>query len=241
MSRFRFGMAAIALLAASVVVADCSSVFAGRRCGGGGLLSGLRSRGCGGAVVDCCPTPAPVCTPAPSCGGRVGLLARLRARKSSCCTPEPTCCPAPEPTCCPAPAPTCCPAPAPTCCPAPAPTCCPAPAPTCCSAPVVSSCGGCNAAPVMSSCGGCSSAPMMTVSAPVMSSGCGCGGSMTYVDGGMMSGYMSSSPVMSSGCVGCNSTVIDGGVIESAPVAPPVPDAAADAAPAASASDASST
>lgn len=199
----------VAGIAGMAMLLTASTSYAGgfgRKCGGassscGGLLSNLGSR---------CREPRN------TCGG--GLLAKLQARKSSCCgVPAPSCC-EPAPTC--APAPTCC-EPAPVC--APAPTCC-EPAPACggCSAPV-SSCGCSAPAPVMSGCSSCGSAPMM----------------MSYD-----SGMVYSSGVVTAGCANCSQTMDSGMIIESsspsmAPPAPaPVADPAADAAPAASASDA---
>ena len=98
---------------------------------------------CCDAAPTCCePAPAPSCgceVAAPSCGCEVdpcckparkqllkGLIAKLHARKASCCETAPTCC-EPAPTCCepaPAPAPCCAPAPAPSCgCEVAAPSC----------------------------------------------------------------------------------------------------------------------
>jgi hypothetical protein len=100
---------------------------------------------CCDAAPTCCePAPAPSCgceVAAPSCGCEVdpcckparkqllkGLIAKLHARKASCCETASTCCePAPAPTCCepaPAPAPCAAPAPAPSCgCEVAAPSC----------------------------------------------------------------------------------------------------------------------
>lgn len=145
--------------------------------------------------------------PAPACGG--GLFSKLgsRAAERGCGggglfaklrANQAADCCAPVDTCC---------EPAPVCCePAPAPSCCePAPAPCCCTpAPA---CGGC---------------------APVVSSGCGGCGSVSYA----------SSNVVISGCANCSTTMDGGMIMESAApsVAPPAPAPIAD--PAASASDA---
>jgi hypothetical protein len=66
--------------------------------------AGLFNR-CGGRARAKCCEPAPVVNDC-DCGGRQGLLARLKARrckKAECCEPAPTCC-EPAPTCCEAPA-----------------------------------------------------------------------------------------------------------------------------------------
>jgi hypothetical protein len=89
----------------------CSGPRLGGRCGGAAAdccapervkrdrCSGRLARRCGGEAASCCePAPAPCCEPAPSCepdpcgcGGRQGLLARLKARRcagaSDCCEP----------------------------------------------------------------------------------------------------------------------------------------------------------
>ncbi len=111
-------LAFAAMMLVSGLVMDVQTAEAG--CGGG-LLGGLRARGCGGAPAACAPAPscgggllaklqarkassccgeaAPACCePAPTCGGREGLLAKLKARRAakSCCgEPAPTCCEAP--------------------------------------------------------------------------------------------------------------------------------------------------
>lgn len=119
-------------------------LFSGKhrsRCGGGGLLSRLGSKRCGGGgggAADCGGGGgAADCGGGGGgdCGGRVGLFARLKAKRQArkCCGPAanscPPACPAPAPECCPAPAaPACCPAPAPACCPA----ACPSPSPAGC-------------------------------------------------------------------------------------------------------------
>lgn len=96
----------------------CSGPRLGGRCGGAAAdccapervkrdrCAGRLARRCGGEAASCCePAPAPCCEPAPSCepdpcgcGGRQGLLARLKARRcagaSDCCEPAPSCAPA---------------------------------------------------------------------------------------------------------------------------------------------------
>ena len=174
-----------------------------------------------------------------SCGGRVGLLAKLKASKASCCEPAPAREPAPvceaAPACC-EPAPTCggrvgllaklkarkaaCSAPAPTCCePAPAPVCCePAPAPTCCEAAPAPAC--CEPAPT---CGGRVGllaklrARRSSCGAPAPACGC------------------EAAPVATPGCSSCGTTV-DAGAVQSTEAAPPAAPAAAP-----SASDAPTT
>lgn len=173
-----------------------------------------------------------------SCGGRVGLLAKLQASKASCCEPAPACAPAPEyapaPTCS-EPAPACggrvgllaklkarkaaCSEPAPTCCePAPAPDCCapaPAPAPVCCEpAPT---CGGRVGllAKLRARRASCSEPAPVSCEAPAPACGC-------------------ETTVVNSGCSSCGTTV-DAGSVSTSEAAPP----AAPAAP--SASDAPTT
>ncbi|HRF02084.1 MAG TPA: hypothetical protein PLI18_16325 [Pirellulaceae bacterium] len=72
----------------------------------GGADKAAAGHGCGGCsgVVACS---------GDDCGGRVGILARLRARK--CCGEQVSCCGEAAPCCEPAPAPCCEPAPADCC------------------------------------------------------------------------------------------------------------------------------
>ena len=84
------GIAAFALLIGAGLSMTDTTAEAGR-CGGG-LLSKLQAKSCGGSVLS----NINLDLGSKSCGG--GLLARLKAKHAAdCCAPEPAPCAEPEP------------------------------------------------------------------------------------------------------------------------------------------------